>query len=86
MSKYIIKNCENLLYCTSCEEYECAIANDFGYKRKCSDNNNCKMKQIVELCKDAKTECECYDTHLLCIGEKIFAEKILNLLDIQEVE
>lgn len=79
MNKYIIKNCP---------AYDCSITewNCLGSDATECKNGNCILKQIVELCKDAKTECECYDTHLLCLGEKIFAEKIFNLLDIQEVE
>jgi hypothetical protein len=82
MSKYIIKNCENLLYCTSCKEYECAIADDFGYKRRCSDNNNCNLKQIIELCGKY---------HIIDVGyQKVainyLSSDILKLLDIQEVE
>lgn len=78
-SKYIIRNCP---------AYDCSITewNCLGSDATECKNGNCILKQIVELCKDAKTECECYDTHLLCLGEKIFAEKIFNLLDIQEVE
>ena len=82
--KYIIKNCENLLYCTACKEYECAIADDFGYKRRCSDNNNCNLKQIVELCKEDLNSLETYvDVRSL---ECVTLQNVLQLLDIQEVE
>ena len=81
MSKYVIRNCPAF------DEGDCASpAEHISQATACEHIEDCKLKQIVEKCKDAKTECECYDTHLLCLGEKIFAEKILNLLDIQEIE
>ena len=85
MSKYIIKNCPAIFYSGITPEPKC-LQKWEQFDETCQGCTDCVMKQIVELCKDAKTECECYDTHLLCLGEKIFAEKILNLLDIQEVE
>ena len=89
MSRYIIKNCENLLYCTACKDYECALADEFPYKRKCADTDNCNLKQIVDLCKEQKViNCNIdgkeqvlkayYHTHL--------GDKILELLNIEEVK
>jgi hypothetical protein len=47
------------------------------------------MKQIVELCKNIDCPCEyqgadCWECSR--IGAKTFADKILKLLDLQEVE
>lgn len=90
MSKYIIKNCENILYCTACKDYECALADEFPYKRKCADTDNCNLKQIVELCNDDLKPIREWQE-----GDTIFVEykkdahlanNILQLLDIQEVE
>lgn len=94
MSKYIIKNCENLLYCTACKDYECALADEFPYKRRCSDNNNCNLKQIVENLKQVAYAGHCDN----CDGCGYYngcsdtecgtyqALKSLELLDIQDVE
>jgi hypothetical protein len=53
------------------------------------DCTNCVMKQIVELCKGIKCPCEykgadCWE----CAesGARRLADRILKLLDIQEVE
>lgn len=49
MNNYILKNCPNLTYCTSCNEDECGLClSGDNYKRKCADNPNCLMKQIAE--------------------------------------
>ena len=49
MNNYILKNCPNLIYCTSCNEDECGLClNGDDYRRKCADNPNCLMKQIAE--------------------------------------
>lgn len=78
MTKYIIKNC------LSYENSVCDNQDMF-----CQDCTDCVMKQIVELCKEQKViNCNIdgkeqvlkayYHTHL--------GDKILELLDIQEVE
>lgn len=58
-------------------------------KLLCQDCTDCVMKQIVELCNGIKCPCEykgadCWE----CTesGARRFADKILKLLDIQEVE
>ena len=49
-----------------------------------SDNNNCNLKQIVELCKEDLNSLETYvDVRSL---ECVTLQNILQLLDIQEVE
>jgi len=87
--KYIINNCPNLTtsYYSTGEIIfnQCGLTDD----DLCKNCPDCLLKQIVEKCKKAQYECktcECFDTHFVCLGEKIFAEKILSLLDIQEVE
>ena len=75
--KYIIKNCPN--YRDREVDYTCtveAICSD------CQDCTNCVMKQIVELCKYWETYESCYD----CAWGGTFGRKILQLLDIQEIE
>jgi len=81
--KYTINNCE--LICNG----ECPNSKT-GYCQDCTD---CKLKQIVKLCKKAIKDCDkckgdpeidCYD----CTqgGKAIQSDKILELLDIEEVE
>lgn len=83
MSKYIIKNCE-----CKVKGKTTLCVRDVPYK-KCENITDCKLKQIVELFKDIKCPCEykgadCWE----CTesGARRFADKILQLLDIQEVE
>ena len=82
MRKYIIKNCPALSFSLGfyCDEYQ----------KKCQDCTDCVMKQIVELakghtelcknCEQQIKECDCSD---ICNAYRL--DKILNLLDIQEV-
>ena len=78
--KYIIKNCE--LICNG----ECPNSKT-GYCQDCTD---CPLKQIVDKCTKA---IEIYannnfydDDRDRFMGESFMAEKILELLDIEEVE
>ena len=88
MRKYIIKNCP------ACYDYEgkygCEDNHDEqGRDTYCECITDCVMKQIVDLCNSTKDECktcECFDSHLVCFGERVFADKVLQLLDVQEVE
>lgn len=80
MSKYIIKNCEQI-----------HSSDNFCWSKSilCQDCTDCVMKQIVELCKNIDCPCEyqgadCWECSR--IGAKTFADKILKLLDIQECE
>ena len=84
-NKYVIKNCE--LTCNG----ECPNSKT-GYCKDCTD---CKLKQIVELCKERSNKCErCMSfedyqpTDCLSCGndDVILANDILQLLDIEEVE
>ena len=77
--KYIIRNCPAIQYNT-CEKYG-----------MCQDCTDCVMKQIVELakghtelcknCEQQIKECDCSD---ICNAYRL--DKILELLDIEEVE
>lgn len=80
MNKYIIKSCEQI-----------HSADNFCWSKNilCQDCTDCVMKQIVELCRKQKViNCNIdekeqvlkayYHTHL--------GDKILELLDIEEVE
>lgn len=90
MNKYIIKNCPNITYCPSHKEYECGLCLEGeNYKRKCSDNTNCVLKQIVELCKSACIDCSSIKrvTYIQCKDlNNCKTARILTFLDIQEVE
>ena len=93
MSKYIIKNCEQIHssdnFCwrknVLCDDlYDCDL-------QRCQDCTDCVIKQIVEKC---KKEIRVYRNTLipndgintLHFGRQSFAYDILKLLDIQEVE
>lgn len=85
MSKYIIKNCP----CYN-KDYSCQSKDNITGKY-CKDCTDCVMKQIVELakghtelcknCDQQIKECDCSD---ICNAYRL--DKILKLLDIQEVE
>lgn len=77
MSKYIIKNCEEI----HSSDNVCWSKNV-----RCQDCTDCVMKQIVELCKSVKKEYSKHKLDALIAGKFNIAGKILLLLDIQEVE
>lgn len=86
MSKYIIKNCPAILKMSKiCDDYRTTRDNP----ELCKNINDCILKQIVKLCNGIKCPCdykgadcwECTES-----GARRFADKILKLLDIQEVE
>lgn len=91
MSKYIIKNCP----CfdkrgTQCFDTPRLPVIDIPL---CQDRTDCKLKQIVELCKDAQSECSCKNPNkdVDCFectsgGRAELGTEILELLDIEEVE
>ena len=76
MSKYIITNCPAIYRtCNDC-------SNNSG--KQCQDINDCVLKRIVELCKENLDSLENYvDVRSL---ECTILQRILKLLDIQEVE
>lgn len=88
-NKYVIKNCPACYSILGKEEYICDLYND----RKCQDCTDCVLKRIVELCKDAKSECSCKNPNpdIDCFectsgGRADMAKEILQLLEIEEVE
>ena len=97
--KYIIKNCPNCLTYNRPKAICGFTYKTGGFKgettsyKHCQDCTDCVLKQIVKLCKKAIKDCDkckgdpetdCYD----CTqgGKAIQSDKILELLDIQEVE
>ena len=80
--KYIIKNCDCILSSGRCNVKSLVY---------CQDCTDCVIKQIVELakghtelcknCEQQIKECDCND---ICNAYRL--DKILQLLDIQEVE
>lgn len=81
MSKYIIKNCEQI-----------HSSDNFCWSKNvlCQDCTDCVMKQIVEKC---KKEIKVYrntllpnnGTNTLHFGRQSFAYDILQMLDIEEI-
>ena len=80
---YIVKNCPVMQYHT-CEKYG-----------MCQDCTDCVLKQIVELCRERSSKCErckAYKDYeptdcLSCsTDDVVFANDILELLNIEEVE
>ena len=81
-NRYVILNCPTLMGNRLCYSKEI---------RQCADCTDCKLKQIVELakghtelcknCEQQIKECDCSD---ICNAYRL--DKILKLLDIQEVE
>ena len=90
MSKiYIIKNCPAIYGID--DGFLCSYRVDDEREKYCYDCTDCVMKQIVELakghtelcknCEQQIKECDCGD---ICNAYRL--DKILKLLDIQEVE
>ena len=82
MSKYTVKNCPAISFAGGCKNGEVKAWD-------CQDCTDCVMKQIVDLCNGIKCPCEykgadCWE----CTenGARRLADKILKLLDIQEVK
>lgn len=74
--KYIIRNCP--CYWHIGEDDGCSLEN----MKSCEEDNDCVMKQIVVLCKEDYTS----ENNIFDVSKKLFAQRILDLLDIQEVE
>lgn len=72
MNKYIIKNCPCYTIAYHCK-YSCSGKTLSPY---CQDCDDCVMKQIVKECTNS----------LRFSCERILAEKLLGLLDIQEIK
>ena len=87
MSKYIIRGCKALISNDICELYSQKGIHLMTYCY-CKDTN-CKIKQIVELCKSACIDCSSIKgvTYTQCKDlNNCKTAKILKLLDIQEVK
>ena len=89
--KYIIKNC-NVIFKHG-DFYFCQSSENLAKNVYCQDCTDCILKQIVELCKDAQSECSCKNTNkdVDCFectsgGRAELGTEILQLLDIQECE
>jgi hypothetical protein len=72
--KYIIKNCE-----CKVKGKTTLCVKDIPYK-KCENITDCKLKQIVEYCRNIEKD------HYWGMREIRFSQEILKLLDIQECE
>jgi hypothetical protein len=88
--KMIIQNCPAFLDDIQLLEFSKGTCNSLqNHRAYCQNCTDCVLKQIVELCKNIDCPCEyqgadCWECSR--IGAKTFADKILKLLDIQEVE
>lgn len=86
--KMIIRNCPAFLDDVQLLEFSEGTCNSLqNHRTYCQDCTDCVLKQIVELCKEIKCPCEykgadCWE----CTesGARRFADRILQLLDIQE--
>ena len=77
MSKYVIKNCE-----CKVKGKTTLCVRDIPYK-KCENITDCKLKQIVDLCKNSIRENE---RNIYRAGRISLAINILEKLEIREVE
>lgn len=98
MTKYIVKNCPNILPQKSIYPV-CALTwkitaflDPFDNYQYCKDINNCLLKQIVEKCKNAecdclieKRKCGAMDNMPICC-DLWRSKDILSLLEIKECE
>lgn len=82
--KYIVKNCPSLktrisykdkVWLNGCSEY--GDLND----KECCNITDCLIKQVIEKCKYSTKSWDNFD-----IGERIKANEILKLFEIEEVE
>lgn len=85
--KYLIENCPAFDDQARCTAGHIITGN---YLKECECFSNCLLKQIVELCKKQKK----WESEKMESGQIIeiyngaydFAQEVLNLLEIQEVE
>lgn len=78
--KYIIKNCPAIYGID--DGFLCSDRNEDEDEKYCYDCTDCILKRIVELCKEDYTN----ENNIFDISKKMFAQRILDLLDIQEIE
>ena len=74
--KIIIRNCP--CYWHIGEDDGCSLEN----MKNCEDDTDCVLKQVVKLCKEDYTS----ENNVFDISKKLFAQRILDKLDVQEVE
>ena len=86
-NRYIVKGCPAL------DDDFLQICTDDTGQRDCKDRTDCKIKQIVELCKSAVDICNCKDADkdIDCYwckegGRADIGRKILQILKTQEVK
>lgn len=93
--KHIIKNCPCFVEGIAIKGNEQKTQTCNNHKVReltlCQDCTDCVLKQIVELCNkiiflNGGTDFTDVDMYKHAIGENFVAKKILQLLDIQEVE
>ena len=77
-NKYIIKNCPAFISCNICSLWTVS-------DKYCQDCTDCLLKQIVELCKE-ESSIIMHKQKVKVKGLNKLADKIFELLDIQEVE
>ena len=75
-NRYVILNCPTLMGNRLCYSKEI---------RQCADCTDCVMKQIVELCKEESSIIQ-HKQKIKVKGLNKLADRIFELLDIQEVE
>ncbi len=94
MTKYIVKGCPCLEDILDANTFE-VVNKDYCIKTNndCKDIFDCKIKQIVELCKSAVDICNCKDADkdIDCYwckegGRADIGRKILQILKTQEVK
>ena len=78
--RMIIRNCPAIYGID--DGFLCSYREDNESEKYCYDCTDCVMKQIVELCKEDYTS----ENNVFDISKKLFAQRILDKLDIQEVE
>lgn len=91
-NKYIIKNCPAYIHRPlSTHDRVCLLGDKVKPNHKelyvyCKDCTDCKLKQIVELCKN--NQYPIYNQKLEMIGyeKSPLSKEILQLLDIEEIE
>jgi len=81
INKYIIRNCPAIYGID--DGFLCSYRENEEDEKYCYDCTDCKLKQIVELCKENLNSLETYvDIRSL---ECTTLQNILKLLDIQEI-
>lgn len=85
--KYIVRNCPayQTFYSDTTNGSSSTLCTKGFTKLYCQDCTDCVLKQIVELCKKEKT---LYEGDYIKVRQRtlISSDKILELLDIQEVK